>query len=78
MYLDDILIFSDSREDHLKHLWLVMTELKENERYVGMNKYELMKHEAKFMGMVVGNSAIRIEDDPMKLVRKWPTPANIT
>lgn len=45
VYLDDILIFSDSREDHLKHLGLVLSRLKENSLFVGRSKYELMKEE---------------------------------
>lgn len=35
IYLDDILIFSDSRQDHLRHLRIVLSRLKEHQLYVG-------------------------------------------
>lgn len=78
IYLDDILIFSDKRDEHLKHLRIVLTRLKEHELYVGQKKVELMKTETEFLGLIVGQSGVRIGNDRKSLVRDWPTPKNIT
>lgn len=72
IYPDDIL------EDHLRHLRLVLTSLRENELYVGRKKYELMCDETEFLGLIVGKSGIKIGDDRKTLIRDRPTPTNIT
>lgn len=78
IYLDDILIFSDTREDHLKHLRIVLTRLKEHQLYVGKNKYEMMKTETEFLGLIVGRDGVKIGDDRKRVVKEWPVPKNIT
>lgn len=76
-YLDNILIFSESREDHLRHLRLVLQRLKHNELYIE-KKFELMRTETEFLGLLVGKSGIKIGDDQKALVRDWPVPKNLT
>lgn len=53
IYLDDILIFSDTREEHLRHLRIVLTRLRENQLYVGSRKFELLQDETEFLGLIV-------------------------
>lgn len=60
IYLDDILIFSGTRVDHLTHLNFVLYRLKEHKFYVGMNKYELMKEETEFLGLLGGLKDVKI------------------
>lgn len=76
IYLDDILVFSDTREDHLRHLRIVLTRLKDNELYVGKNKCELMRSETEFLGLIVRRNGVRVGDDRRKLIRDWPIPSN--
>lgn len=78
IYLDDILVFSNTRGDNLKHLRLVLSRLQENESYIGSNKYELMRSETEFLGLIVGRNEIRIGDDRKKLIKDWRTPSTIT
>lgn len=78
IYLDDILIFSDSREDHLHHLRLVLKRLKENHLYVGQKKHELMRQETEFLGLIVGTGGISVGEDRKKLIKEWPVPTMVT
>lgn len=39
VYLDDILIYTDSREEHLRQMRAVLTKLREHKLYVEMSKY---------------------------------------
>lgn len=78
IYLDDILIFSASKEEHLKHLRIILTRLKEHQLYVGSNKFELMTEETEFLGLMVGRNGITIGEDRKKLVKEWPIPKTIT
>lgn len=78
VYLDDILIFSDSKEEHMKHLRIVSTRLRDNELYVGNKKFDLLQKETEFLGLKVGTNRIKIGDDRKKRIQDWPTPKTIT
>jgi hypothetical protein len=49
VYLDDIMIYSKSREDHLHHLKLVFDKLKANQLYVKLKKCEFMQQEVEYL-----------------------------
>lgn len=78
IYMDDILVFSENREDHLKHLRMVLSRLRDHELYVGNKKCELMRSETEFLGLIVGRDGIRIGDDRKKLIKDWHRPTTIT
>lgn len=78
VYLDDILIFSESREEHLNHLRIVLSRLRDHELYVGEKKFELMKTETEFLGLIVGRDGIKIGEERKRLIQEWPVPKNIT
>lgn len=78
VYLDDILIFSESREDHIKHLRITLSRLKDHQLYVGRTKYELMTEETEFLGLIVGREGVRIGDDRKRLVKEWHIPKSAT
>lgn len=74
VYLEDILINSDSRDEHLMHLRTVLQRLKENKLFVGANNYKLMTRETEFLGLQDGQEGIIIVDNRKSVVRKCPTP----
>lgn len=78
IYLDDILIFSGSNEDHLEHLRIVLSSLPHNELYLGKNKFELMQTETEFLGLMVGTAGIKIGEDHKKMIKDWPKPESVT
>lgn len=78
VYLDDILIFSDTKVDHIRHLRIVLTRLREHELYLGSNKYELLREETEFLGLIVGRNGIKMGEDRKRLIREWPIRKNIT
>lgn len=61
IYLDDILVLKDTREDHLRHLRLVLSRLQEKELYIGTKKYDLIREETKFLGWLVGKPESKLE-----------------
>jgi hypothetical protein len=76
VYLDDILIFSKTPEEHLEHVAKVLEVLKDNQLYVGLDKCAFGLSEIDFLGHVV--SADGIKPDPKKVaaVTEWPTPTS--
>lgn len=78
VYLDEIHIFSNGREEHLKHLRMVLSRLYEHQLYVSKDKYDLMKMETKFLGLMVVQDGIKIGDGQKRLIKEWPTLEKLT
>ena len=77
VYLDDILVFSKTPEEHLRHLETVLEILKANSLYCKLKKYDFNKPELKFVGHIVGAKGIRPDPDKPAAVTDWPTPHNL-
>lgn len=58
VYMDDLLIFSSSREVHFKHLEILLQRLHAEKLYLSLQKCAFMKEETAFLGMVVGRKGI--------------------
>eukprot|EP00253_Pinus_taeda_P029627 PITA_29627 len=78
VYLDDILIFSKSREDHVMHVRKVLNVLKKNQLFLKMSKCEFGKTSLVYLGHIVGGGALRINPSKIESIVKWPTPKSIT
>ena len=76
IYLDDLIIFSDTFEEHLRRLNLVLTRLKECNLKLSPEKCFFIQDKVPFLGHIVSKDGI--ETDPAKIekIRKWPTPTN--
>jgi hypothetical protein len=65
VFIDDILIYSRSREEHEEHLRLVLQVLKEKQLYANLGKCEFWLEEVKFLGHVISKEGITV--DPSKV-----------
>ena len=65
VFVDDILIYSKSKENHEDHLRVVLQVLRDHQLYVKFSKYEFWLVEVKFLGHIVSTSAVSI--DPKKV-----------
>ncbi|CEH12806.1 FOG: Transposon-encoded proteins with TYA, reverse transcriptase, integrase domains in various combinations [Ceraceosorus bombacis] len=74
VYLDNILIFSNSVEEHREHVRLVLEALKEAKLYAKPLKCAFNVKEIDFCGHLVSDGKVRPLDDKLKVVREWPTP----
>ncbi len=74
VYLDDILIFSSSLQEHVQHVRQVLQRLLENGLFVKAEKCEFHAQSVTFLGYVVSSEGMRMDPDKVKAVVDWPTP----
>ena len=78
VYLDDILIYSKTQEEHERHLRLVLQVLREHQLYAKASKCEFFKIEVDFLGHIVGANGVRMEPTKVDAIVKWPRPQTAT
>jgi hypothetical protein len=77
VYLDDILIFSKTVAEHLKHLATVMQKLQQEKLLINMKKSSFMKTELIYLGFVISTDKLRMDPDKVEVIKNWPSPKNI-
>ena len=74
VYLDDLLVFSKTHEDHLSHLSRVLSRLREHKLYAKLSKCEFFANELRYLGHIVGRDGIKVDPAKVKAIVDWPTP----
>lgn len=75
IYLDDIVVFFDNKEDHAKHLHLVLERLRSNHLYFGLKKSRLFRRHVKFLGHQILGDGIRPDDEKVAGILNWKSPS---
>ena len=76
-YLDDVLIFSKTREEHIQHVKKVLTRLKEKNLPLKLSKCEFHKQQVKFLGYLVSTEGLAPDPDKIQAVQAWPRPTTV-
>lgn len=74
VYLDDIIIFSDSLQEHMKHLNVVFKRLKTHQLKIQLDKTEFFKKELLFLGHIVSEKGIQPNPEKVKAIKDFPVP----
>ena len=76
VYLDDILIFTKTLEEHQKVTNRVLQRLSDNQLYLRPEKCEFEKTRIEYLGLIISED--KVEMDPVKVagVAEWPEPVN--
>ncbi|PKI59587.1 hypothetical protein CRG98_019996 [Punica granatum] len=78
VFVDDILVYSRSRDENEEHLRVVLQILRERKLYVKNSKCEFWLDQVEFLGYVISCDGISV--DPMKIesILNWNRPTNVT
>jgi len=74
VFIDDILIYSESWEEHAEHLRVVLEILREHQLYGKLSKCEFWLEEVQFLGHVISAQGIAVDPAKIKTVVKWERP----
>jgi hypothetical protein len=77
VYLDDILVFSKTVVENLKHLATVMQILQQEKLLINMKKSSFMKTELIYLGFVISADELRMDPDKVEVIKNLPSLKNI-
>ena len=77
IFIDDILVYSKTKEDHMKHLRVVLQKLREHKLYAKFSKYEFWLTEVSFLGHILFHNGISVDPSKIKDVVEWVTPTTV-
>lgn len=77
VFIDDILIYSKSWEDHLKHIQEVLSILQQHKFHVKLTKCSFAKQQLAYLGHIVSIKGVATDPLKIKTVQDWPQPQNV-
>lgn len=77
VYQDDVIIASDSYEQHMKDLERVFTLLLENGLKINWKKCQILKHEIVYLGNIYSKGQVRPDPEKVRAISEFPTPTNV-
>ena len=78
VYLDDILVFSKTFEEHCERLSAVFERLKQHTLKLKASKCHLFQRKVTFLGHVVSEAGIECDPDKIVAISNWPQPTNLS
>nr|XP_027186773.1 uncharacterized protein LOC101514449 [Cicer arietinum] len=74
VFIDDILVYSKSKEEHKRHLRLVLQTLRDKQLYAKFSKCQFWLDSVAFLGHVVSKNGISVDPSKVEAVQSWPRP----
>jgi hypothetical protein len=78
VFIDDILIFLKTEEEHETHLRLVLEKLRAHQLYTKFSKCEFWLSEVAFLGHVISTGGVSVDPSKVKDVLDWMPPTNVS
>lgn len=77
VFIDDILIYSKTEEEHAQHLWIVLQRLQDHQLYVKYSKCEFWLSSVKFLGHTISAEGIAVDPSKVQEVLDWKSPTSV-
>ena len=77
VYLDDILVYSKSKEEHEQHLQQVLQRLKDNQLYAKLSKCTFFTNSIEYLGHIVNNEGLRPNPQLVQALVDFPRPKTL-
>nr|GFB13713.1 hypothetical protein [Tanacetum cinerariifolium] len=78
VFIDDILVFSKSKEEHEDHLRTVLQTLRQEKLYAKFSKCEFWLSSVAFLGHIISAEGITMDPTKVEAITKWPRPMSVT
>ncbi|CAI7805577.1 unnamed protein product, partial [Closterium sp. NIES-53] len=77
VFLDDILIFSKSLEEHAQHLCIVLDTLRQHRLYAKLSKCTFARSSIGFLGHIISSKGIAMDPAKVQCLADWPAPRTV-
>ncbi|XP_074336610.1 putative mitochondrial protein AtMg00860 [Apium graveolens] len=77
VFIDDILMYSKSREKHAEHLCILLDILREKKLFVKFSKCEFGLEEVAFLGHIMSGRGIELDPTKVEAIANLPRPSNV-
>ena len=77
LYLDDIMVYSTTLEEHAQHLGQVLQVLRDNELFLKMEKCSFAQQEVEFLGNKIVSGKLMMENAKVKAILEWEPPTKV-
>ena len=77
VYLDDILVFSKMKEEHLEHIRIALERLRDPKIYTRLHKCEFFKDKVEYLGFDVLARGVQPSPDKVRAVVEWSKPSSV-
>ncbi|KAJ0888622.1 putative nucleotidyltransferase, Ribonuclease H [Helianthus annuus] len=78
VFIDDILVYSKSKEEHAAHLHTLLDLLRKEKLYAKFSKCEFWLQEVQFLGHLVNHEGIHVDPTKIGAITKWKVPESPT
>ncbi|KAL5540174.1 hypothetical protein UlMin_045925 [Ulmus minor] len=76
VFIDDILVYSKSAEEHEEHLRLILQTLRDHQLFAKFKKCEFWLNQVAFLGHVISKDGIAVDPSKVEAVENWKPPSN--
>src|SRR5258707_13514234 len=76
-YLDDILVYSDSLEDHRNHIWEVLRRLRKVGLYANLKKCKFHTDTVEYLGFILSPKGLQMDPTKVSAIQDWPEPRKV-
>ena len=77
IFIDDILIYFKTEEEHQQHLRIVVQSLREHQLYAKLEKCEFFKTEIQYLGHVISKDGTTVDPQKFKEISEWHVPKDV-
>ncbi len=77
VYIDDILIYSETLQEHIQHVRSVLQRLIKYQLYAKLEKCEFHTTSVAFLGYIISQEGVAMDEGKVNAVLNWPLPSNI-
>lgn len=78
VFMDDILVFSNSWERHLQDLNMILERLRHNQFYVKLSKCVFGVSEVTYLGHIISSRGVEVDPEKIRAIVEWPLPHDFT
>ena len=78
VFIDDILIYSGSGEEHAEHLMIILQILREHRLYAKLSKFQFWLDSVAFFGHIVSAEGVSVDQQKVEAILNWKPPTSVT